>query len=138
MTHTAATHTAPEDDRAPGAQQPHNQALGAHGESLAAAYLEALGYRILARNWRNRSGELDLVARDGETVVAIEVKTRSGTGYGSPFAAITAQKASRIRRLLLDWVRGYAFQGSNLRIDAIAITMRANAEPRIEHLRGIA
>lgn len=116
----------------------HNRTLGVEGETLAAAHLEQHGYRILARNWRCRYGELDIVAHDGETVVAVEVKTRSGEGYGSPLEAITAQKASRLRRLLLEWARESGRRRSPLRIDAIGIMLHAGgAEPRIEHLRGI-
>lgn len=115
----------------------HNQALGAEGEALATAYLEARGYRILARNWRCRYGELDIVARDGEAVVAIEVKTRSGEGYGSPLEAITARKSSRLRRLLLEWARANGARRAPLRVDAVGITLRPGASPRIEHVRGI-
>lgn len=124
--------------RTAAARPPHNQELGARGESLAAAYLEERGYRILDRNWRNRHGELDLIARDRDTLVAVEVKTRSGLGYGPPLAAITARKASRIRRLLLDWIRDHEAHAPKLRVDAIGITMRERESPRIDHLRGIA
>lgn len=115
-----------------------NQALGARGEQLAAEYLEAQGYRVVARNWRaGRLGELDLVARDGDCIVAIEVKTRSGLGYGHPFEAITALKAGRVRRLLLHWVRESGQRAKHLRVDAVGITLRAGEPPRIDHLRGI-
>lgn len=117
------------------------QALGARGETLAAAYLEARGFRILDRNWRCRYGELDLVARDdgsnGRAIVAVEVKTRSGTGYGAPLEAVTARKAARLRRLLLSWLREHDERAPALRVDAIGIVLRAGADPRIDHLRGI-
>lgn len=114
-----------------------NQQLGTRGEAIAAGYLEGLGFRILERNWRNRRGELDLIARDGDTLVAVEVKTRSGTGYGNPLEAITAQKMVRLRRLLLDWVRVAGMRGVQLRVDAVGITLRGEERPRIDHLRGI-
>lgn len=114
------------------------QALGALGEALAAEYLEAHGYQILARNWRGgRQGELDLIARDGDCAVAIEVKTRSGTGYGLPLAAITVRKVDRLRRLLLTWVRETRPGVARLRIDAVGITLCSGEEPHIDHLRGI-
>lgn len=112
--------------------------LGALGEALAAEYLESQGYRILARNWRDGTrGELDLIARDGDCAVAVEVKTRSGTGYGHPLAAITARKASRLRRLLLSWARQAKPGTARLRVDGVGITLRAGEPPRIDHLRGI-
>lgn len=115
----------------------HNQTLGARGETIAAAYLEGLGYRILERNWRTRAGELDLIARDRQTLVAVEVKTRSGDGYGHPLEAITAQKMSRLRRLLLEWVRSTGVHGTRLRVDAVGITVHTAGRPRIDHLQGI-
>lgn len=118
-------------------QRNHHQTLGATGETIAAEYLAELGYHIIARNWRIRDGELDLIARDHDDIVAIEVKTRSGDGYGSPLASITAAKAARIKRLLLSWVRSERPRASRLRIDAIGITIRAGQRPRIDHLRGI-
>ncbi|MBC9928034.1 MULTISPECIES: YraN family protein [unclassified Leucobacter] len=116
---------------------PRSRALGDHGEELAASYLEERGYQILARNWRIARGELDLVALDGDTIVAVEVKTRSGTGYGHPLEAITLQKAQRLRRLLLSWVRAEYPAAHALRIDAIGITVRPGERPRIDHLEGI-
>lgn len=115
---------------------PHNRSLGASGEELAADHLEAQGFRILDRNWRNRRGEIDIVALHRTTVVAVEVKTRSGTGYGNPLEAITARKAARIRGLLLDWAREHDVRGS-LRVDAIGITLQPGGAPLIDHLRGI-
>lgn len=117
----------------------HNRqlALGAKGEAIAAEYLTGLGYRIIARNWRSREGELDLIAHDHGDVVAIEVKTRSGLGYGHPLASITSAKAARVRRLLLSWVRSERPRAARLRIDAIGVTLRPGERPRIDHLRGI-
>lgn len=113
------------------------QALGARGEAIAADYLTGRGFRVLARNWRSRHGELDLVARDRGALVAVEVKTHSGTGYGSPLEAITARKAARLRRLLLDWLRAHPEHAGALRVDAVGITLLPDAAPRIDHLRGI-
>ncbi len=111
--------------------------IGARGEALAAGYLAGVGMNILARNWHSKYGELDLVARDGATLVAVEVKTRTGTQYGDPLTAITAQKVSRLRRLLLEWVRVHAPRTDTLRVDAIGIVIRPGRSPRIDHIRGI-
>ena len=117
----------------------NNRTLGARGERIAAEYLESRGIRILDRNWRSDHGELDLIARDGPYLVAVEVKTRSGTGYGSPLQAITMRKASRLRRILFDWVRAHEeSRGTELRVDAIGIVLFPGELPRIDHLQGIA
>lgn len=115
----------------------HNRALGSRGEALAGEYLERRGFSIIERNWRNRHGELDLIALDRGTLVAVEVKTRSGRGYGNPLEAITVRKANRLRRLLHDWRRERGYRRARLRIDAVGITLRQGGEPRIDHLQGI-
>ena len=74
--------------------------LGALGEQLAVEHLTSLGLRILARNWRCRYGELDIIAADADrTVVFVEVKTRSGDGFGGLPEAVTPVKVRRLRRL---------------------------------------
>lgn len=118
--------------------QGRRRILGAEGERLAAEHLERLGYEILDRNWRHgRDGELDLVAADAGSIVAVEVKTRAGRGYGHPFEAITTQKLARLRRLLLAWVRDAHPVCDRLRIDAVAVTIGPDGAPDIEVLRGI-
>ena len=79
------------------------QALGRSGEDLAVDHLEAQGYTILDRNWRCSIGEVDIVAREGATTVVVEVKTRSGSGFGHPLEAITPVKLARLRRLAAAW-----------------------------------
>ena len=81
-----------------------NKALGTYGERIAADHLEALGMVVLARNWTCRFGEIDIVARDGSTLVICEVKTRTSTHHGGPFEAVTGHKAARLRRLAMHWL----------------------------------
>ena len=69
---------------------------GRRGEEMACAYLRSQGYAIVERNWRSPFGELDIIARDGETLVFIEVKSRTSAGFGGPEAALTLQKRQRI------------------------------------------
>ncbi|GAA1633607.1 YraN family protein [Leucobacter chromiireducens] len=111
--------------------------LAARGEALAAEYLAHQGFAILDRNWHSRYGEIDLLAREGSTVIAVEVKTRSGTGFGDPLTAITARKAARLRRLLFEWLRAQRVRSEHLRIDAVGIVLRPGRAPQIDHLRGI-
>ncbi len=80
------------------------RALGASGEDAAAAWYEANGYEVVARNWRCRQGELDLVARRGRTFVFCEVKTRTTTAFGAPVEAVTRTKQARIRVLAARWL----------------------------------
>lgn len=107
--------------------------LGRRGESLAARYLAERGYVILDRNWRCDAGELDLVARDGDSLVCVEVRTRRGRSLGSPEESITAAKQERLRNLAwaymieLDWA-------GDCRIDVVAIEMdRRGRLQRIDH-----
>jgi len=80
------------------------RALGVSGEDAVAAWYEANGYEVVARNWRCREGELDLIARKGPTLAVCEVKTRRGGQFGAPFEAVTRQKQLRIRRLTTRWL----------------------------------
>jgi putative endonuclease len=73
--------------------------LGRSGEDAAVVYLEKNGCRVMARGFRALRGEIDIVARDGDTIVFIEVKTRTGAGFGPPEEAVTASKQGRIRRM---------------------------------------
>lgn len=112
--------------------------LGEIGEDLAAEYLMQHGYEIVARNWRNSRGEIDIIAENHQAIVAVEVKTRRGTGYGSPLEAITRTKAARLRKLLLAWLRSQGRSAPRIRIDAISITLFAGRRPLLEHLEGVA
>lgn len=111
--------------------------LGVAGEQIAADYLTAHGYEIAERNWRCRAGEIDIVARRGDTVVFCEVKTRSGVGFGSPLAAVTPVKAARIRRLALTWLgqqrEAGRFDWVALRFDVIGV-LRTSGNFTIEHV----
>lgn len=81
--------------------------LGLKGEALAADYLARAGYSILNRNFRRRGGELDIVAKQGQVLVFVEVKTRSGLSCGYPAEAVTPAKRKKIiraaRAFLADW-----------------------------------
>ena len=80
------------------------RALGISGEDLAAAWYEANGYEVLARNWRCRLGELDLVLRRGRMIVFCEVKARTSDAFGAPVEAVTHEKRTRLRRLAARWL----------------------------------
>jgi putative endonuclease len=113
---------------------------GRWGEDLAVRHLERLGLEILQRNWRTRTGEIDIVASDSATgtLVICEVKTRSSEDFGSPLAAVTPRKVSRLRVLAAEWLRAHDRPAREVRIDVIGILLTPRGEPTLEHLRGVA
>jgi putative endonuclease len=119
---------APREPAAPN----HRRALGERGEALAAAWYEAAGYEILARNWRCRAGELDLVLGRGRAVVFCEVKTRSSTRFGAPVEAITRAKSQRIRRLAAQWLAEAQLGGRDLRFDVASVMVERGQAPVVE------
>ena len=110
--------------------------LGREGERLAVEHLVARGLVVLARNWRRREGELDVVATDGHSLVVCEVKTRSGVGYGLPVEAVTRAKAARIRRLAHQWLAESRARWVEVRFDVVAVLLVPGHEPRVEHYEG--
>ncbi len=113
--------------------------LGAWGEQLAVDHLTGLGLAILGRNWRCRYGELDVIACDkaGRTVVFVEVKTRSGDGYGGLAQAVNGAKVRRLRRLAGLWLAGQDERWAVIRIDVIAVRTGRRPVPELTHLQGI-
>jgi len=112
--------------------------LGSLGEQVAVEHLRSLGFRIVARNWRCRHGELDVIAADGDrTVVFVEVKTRAGDGFGGLEEAVTPQKLRRIRRLAGIWLAGQHHSWQELRIDVVRVRVGRRDTPEITHLRGV-
>ncbi|WP_165066853.1 YraN family protein [Marisediminicola senii] len=111
--------------------------LGRRGEDIAVAFLVHGGYDILGRNWRCPQGEIDVIARDGADTVFVEVKTRSGTGFGHPLEAITAQKLARLRRLAGAWCDVNPGHGRQIRIDAIAVVATTGTVPVVDHLKRV-
>lgn len=116
--------------------------LGALGEQLAVEHLTALGFEILARNWRCRYGELDVVAADptSDTVIFVEVKTRTGDGFGGLAEAVTEQKVHRLRRLAALWLAGQDRGWADVRIDVIRVRIERSASSgtrEISHLQGV-
>ncbi|MCS0500453.1 YraN family protein [Protaetiibacter mangrovi] len=111
--------------------------LGRRGERIAERHLVARGYRLVERNWRCRQGEIDLVLRDGDALVFVEVKTRSTMAFGHPFEAITPVKLARLRRLAGAWCSAHPRDRGRIRIDAVAVLVPRGAEPSVEHLVGI-
>lgn len=111
--------------------------LGRLGEQLAAEYLQQAGMRILDRNWRCADGELDIVAAERRVLVACEVKTRSGLGFGSPLEAVSRRKQARLRRLAISWIGAHGVLFDEVRIDVIGLLRNRAGHFTIEHVRGV-
>ncbi|OBI42261.1 YraN family protein [Mycobacterium kyorinense] len=113
--------------------------LGALGEQLAADHLSGLGLQILACNWRCRYGELDVIAVDpaAHAVVFVEVKTRTGDGFGGLAYAVTEQKVRRLRRLAAAWLASQDRRWAAIRIDVIGVRIGRRRTPEITHLQGV-
>ncbi len=115
--------------------------VGRYGEQLAVDHLQAVGLEVLARNWRCREGELDVVARDGDQLVFVEVKTRSSLAFGAPAEAVDRAKAARIRQLALRWIaaeraRGAAAFWSAVRFDVVSVLRSRSGPPQVTHVSG--
>ncbi|ANW64268.1 YraN family protein [Mycobacterium sp. djl-10] len=113
--------------------------LGAFGEQCAVDHLVAAGLVILSRNWRCRYGELDIVAADpvSNTVVFVEVKTRSGDGFGGVAEAVTATKVRRLRRLAALWLAAQDRHWAGVRIDVIGVRVGRSREPELSYVMGV-
>ena len=113
--------------------KPAHLQRGATGEKVAARFLRKQGYKILYRNFRGHSGgEIDIVCRDGDTLVFVEVKTRGSEDYGRPFEAIAPDQKRRISRGALAWLRMLEHPDILFRFDVVEVIMTPTAEPRTE------
>ena len=107
------------------------QSLGKLGEDLACVELSRRGYAILARRYRTRFGEIDIIARDGETTVFVEVKTRDGDRFGDGAEAVTAWKQRRVAAMAIDYASRHRLSDRPCRFDVVAIDV-STAPPQIE------
>lgn len=112
------------------------QVRGRRAESMAAQYLQDHGYRILARNWRCRTGELDLIVTKEEQIVIVEVRSRSGyaLAYGFPSESITPRKIQKVRDTAAVYLLQTGKQTATVRFDVITVLFQEDGEPQLEHL----
>jgi putative endonuclease len=99
----------------------HRQRLGAAGEARAAEWYRRAGYEVVARNWRCREGEIDLVVRNRATLVFCEVKTRSSDRFGLPVEAVTPAKQRRIRGLAARFLHDHDGPVPGIRFDVVSV-----------------
>jgi putative endonuclease len=119
--------------------QNSKQLLGATGEEIAVDYLISQGYVVFDRNWRSKSGEIDIIASEKfnsqDELIFIEVKTRSSRDYGDPIEAISATKYLRMYRLALEWLSENSASCEAWRLDVISIVISRAQEIEIDHLK---
>lgn len=102
------------------------QALGIHGEQVACDELERRGYAVLARRYRTRAGELDMVAKHGDYVVFVEVKARSDRSFGDPEEAVTSQKQQKMVWMATDYLSRNGLHDVPCRFDVVAINIEVD------------
>jgi putative endonuclease len=111
----------------------HVHARGARGEKLACRFLRHKGYKVLYRNFKtNRGGDIDIVCRDFDTLVFVEVKTRSTEDYGRPAAAVHFDQQRHISRGALTWLRMLDNPEIPFRFDVVEVVLGKGGKPRLE------
>jgi len=107
--------------------------LGKKGEDLAVSHLKKQGIKVILRNYRQKSGEIDIIARDGDFLVFVEVKTRRSLAFGSPFEAVTHKKQAQITRVAMEYISRNNISLQACRFDVVSIVMSQARTVQIEH-----
>ncbi len=110
------------------------KALGSKGEDLAVRFLKKIGYKIIARNYKTHVGEIDIIARDGDTIVFIEVKTRTDDSFGYPFEAVNERKRRKLRNLALLYLKKQRKE-PQVRFDVLSVFYMSNGKKEIKHIK---
>ena len=109
--------------------------VGVRGEELAADFLKGRGYRILQRNYRCRQGELDIIARHGECLVFVEVRTKTSSDFGTPEESVTCSKKEKLISLANVYLQNLDAQPRSWRIDVVAVELTPDGRTaRLEHI----
>lgn len=112
-----------------------NKTLGEMGELIAVTFLQGLKYAIIERNYRCKCGEIDIIARDGRTLVFVEVKTRRTVAFGVPQLAVTPFKQRQVSKAALTWLAQKKLHNANARFDVVAIIQGQHGGPDIDHIK---
>lgn len=119
--------------RAPKPRGKRNKELGVRGEDAAARYLYMHGYDIVERNWECKAGEADIIARDGNSLVFVEVKTRASIEKGFPSEAVNSEKRDRYEKIALFYLRDFAEVDIPVRFDVVSIVVSGKDKALIRH-----
>ena len=109
--------------------------LGERGEEVACLYLKRKGIKVIERNWKCRSGEADIIARDGEDLVFVEVKSRASDANGLPEDAVTLKKRQRYERIALEYLFTHNLPSARVRFDVIALVLNNEGKAFLRHHR---
>jgi putative endonuclease len=109
--------------------------LGSKGEDIACRHLEHQGTKILERNWRCQSGEADIIAREDDDLVFIEVKTRSSAAAGFPEEAVTREKRRKYEKIAMDYLFTHNLPSARVRFDVMALLIGDNGQAFLRHHR---
>lgn len=109
--------------------------LGQFGEDLAADYLRQQGYRILERNFRNKLGEIDIIAKEGDTICFVEVRTKTSLEQGHPLESISERKKKQMIRMASSYLKDKKLFDSEVRFDVVAVLPENKGEDRIELIK---
>jgi putative endonuclease len=109
--------------------------LGRRGEDLAASHLSDKGWEILERNYRTRLGEIDLICRDRNTIVFVEVKARTSAGFARPDESVTHRKQAKLRRLVEEYLVSHRLESRDVRFDVLGVTL-GSRRAEFEHIVG--
>ncbi|KJR40388.1 endonuclease [Candidatus Magnetoovum chiemensis] len=113
----------------------NNNLIGKYGELLARRYIRKIGYKIVSKNFKTQDGEIDLIAKDNNTYVFIEVKTKKNAAFAKPFENVNMKKRQRLIKTALMYLKELA-QTPSCRFDIISITLN-NSAANIEHLKDV-
>lgn len=122
-----------ETRKKPRKRSTHNKELGKKGEEAAVRFLERRGYDIVERNWTCFAGEADIIARDGEAVVFVEVKTRTGASNGLPAEAVTKNKRERYEKIACAFLADYDVVDVPVRFDVVSISLIDTDRAMVRH-----
>ena len=113
-----------------------NKSLGNYCEFLARQYLQAQGYRILEENFRNKLGEIDLIAQEGKTICFVEVKTRQSLDQGQPYESVTPRKIRKLSQMATFYLK-HKYHSLEIpsRFDVISIVQDKEESPNIQHIK---
>lgn len=109
--------------------------FGREGERIAEQFLRAAGLKIIARRFRTRAGEIDLIAMDGDEVVFVEVKARHSSRFGAPQESVTRTKRTHLRAVAFAYLKHARLPRARFRIDVVGVEPRKNESPRITHIK---